>query len=333
MSQRIPLSEPCLQGNEWAYLQECITTGWISSQGEYVSNFEKRIAEYTGSDYAVACINGTSALHIALLLCGIGPGDEVIVPTVTFIAPINAVSYCGAVPVFMDCTPEHLTMDVEKTAEFLAKECHWKNGLLRNKISGKPVKAIFPVHIFGYPVEMDPLLELAEKYQLRIIEDAAESFGSQYKGKHTGTIGDVGCFSFNGNKIITAGGGGMIITNNSDFAERASYLTQQAKDDSLRCIHQQIGYNYRLTNIHAAIGLAQLEQIDQFLRIKRENANFYRRCIDEIPGISFMPEEEEHVLNNHWLYWIQVNHKENGHDPEKVVANLHQSGWKRRGNR
>ncbi len=210
----IPLCEPVISGNEWKYVKECLDTGWVSSTGKYVDLFEQKICELTGSKYAVACINGTSALHISMIVSGVEEGDEVLVPTLTFIAPVNAIRYVGAFPVFMDCEKMFFNLDIEKLASFCKDECKFDGEILINKKSGRKIKAIIPVHIFGNPCNMNDLMIIASKYNLKIIEDATESLGSKYFEKYTGTMGDLGCFSFNGNKIITTGGGGMVVTNN-----------------------------------------------------------------------------------------------------------------------
>ena len=286
--KRLPLSIPNIRGNEWRYVKECLDTGWVSSAGSFVDDFEEGIASYLGSRHAISCVNGTAALHIALLISGIGPGDEVIVPTVTFIAPVNAVRYAGADPVFMDCD-DYLNMDAEKTVEFLRKECRLRGGRLYNRKSEKRLSAILPVHVFGNPVDIEPLMAIAARYGLKVIEDATESLGSRYikgryKGRMSGAVGDIGCLSFNGNKIITTGGGGMLVTNNKKTAGIARYLTTQAKDDPVKYIHNSLGYNYRLSNIQAALGLAQLEMIDEFIGIKRANLASYDRHIRGIKG-------------------------------------------------
>jgi dTDP-4-amino-4,6-dideoxygalactose transaminase len=266
----IPLSAPSLKGNEWKYVKKCLETEWVSSVGKYVETFEKNVADYLGARYAVACMNGTAALHISLLLAEVKPNDEVIVPTVTFIAPVNAVKYIGAEPLFMDCD-DYCTLDIDKTKEFLATHCELKQGITINKKTNRRIAAVLPVHVFGIPVNMDPLLELADRYNIKIIEDATESLGSLYKGKKTGTFGLLGCLSFNGNKIITTGGGGMIITDHEALAKRARYLTTQAKEDGMEYIHNEIGLNYRMVNVLAAIGVAQLEEIDNYVALKRKN--------------------------------------------------------------
>ncbi|MFK7777329.1 MAG: aminotransferase class I/II-fold pyridoxal phosphate-dependent enzyme, partial [Gimesia sp.] len=208
MRKQIPLSIPNISGNEWKYVKECLDTGWVSSVGSYVDQFEQQISEYVGTEYGVATVNGTAALHLSLLACGVQPEDEVIAPSFTFIAPINAIHYCGAAPVFVGSESSTLGLDVQKVKDFLSKECRYQKGEIRNRKTGRKISAILPVHIFGHPVDMAPLNEIANQYQLPVIEDASESLGSEYYEKKTGSLSSVGCFSFNGNKIITCGGGG-----------------------------------------------------------------------------------------------------------------------------
>lgn len=302
----IALSEPEISGNEWKYIKECLDTGWVSSAGSYVSRFEEMVADYTGAKHAVAAVNGTSALHISLLTCNVKPDDEVIVPTLTFIAPVNTVRYCNAAPVFMDCDPNTLCMDVQKTSDFISRKCEQKrDGYTYNKETGRRVKAVIPVHIFGHPVDMNPLLEVCKKNNIDVIEDATESLGSEYKGASTGSFGRIGCFSFNGNKIITTGGGGMIVTSDEDIAKRARHLTTQAKKDPFEYDHDEIGYNYRLTNIQAAMGVAQMERIDEFVETKRKNASIYRELLSDINGIRFL-WEMPWAKSNFWFYTIKA---------------------------
>ena len=259
VSGGIPLCVPEIRGNEWKYIKECLDTNFVSSVGPFVDRFERELAACVGSKYAVATVNGTAAIHIALLIAGVKPDDEVLVSTLTFIAPVNAIRYACAWPVFIDAEEQYWQMDPQRVVDFIEKGCVWKNSELRNKTTGRRLSAIMPVHILGHPVDMDPILEQAQKYNLPVIEDATESLGAKYKGRHAGTLGDIACFSFNGNKIITTGGGGMIVTDNEEWALKAKYLTTQAKDDPLEFIHNEIGYNYRLPNISAAMGCAQLE--------------------------------------------------------------------------
>lgn len=302
----VPLCVPNLDGNEWAYIKECLDTGWVSSVGSFVDRFEQELARYVGSHYAVATVSGTAALHIALLVAGVEPDDEVLVSTLTFIAPVNAIRYADAWPIFIDAEPTYWQMDPEKVAEFLEQDCHWANGELRNKVSGRRVKAILPVHILGHPCAMESICALAMRYNLTVIEDATESLGAQYKGKMVGNLGEIACFSFNGNKLITTGGGGMIVTDNAAWAKRARYLTTQAKDDPIEYIHHEIGYNYRLTNLQAAMGCAQLEQLDQFIATKRHIAQTYCEQLRNLPAIT-LPQESPDVCSAQWLFTILVN--------------------------
>lgn len=325
----IPLSVPSIQGNEWKYVKECLDSEWVSSVGQYVDLFEKRIAEYTDSKYAVACVNGTAALHICLLLEGIKPGDEVIVPSITFISPINAVRYCNALPIFMD-SDKFYNINSEKTIDFIKEETIFKYGNTYNKETRGCIRAIIPVHTFGNAVYLDELYKICKERNIKIIEDAAESLGTKYKkgifsGKHTGTIGELGCLSFNGNKIITTGGGGMILTNNKDLAKKAKYFITQAKDDKVRYIHGDIGYNYRLTNIQAALGVAQLERLPKFLKIKKRNYAKYRDSINSISGLR-LAESPNYADNNHWMYCLQIEEDKYGMDREKLMHYLYEKG-------
>ena len=251
--KKIPLSTPNIEGNEWIYIKECLDTNWVSSVGAFVERFEESMTKRANTDFAVSTVNGTAALHTALMIAGVGDGDEVLIPTLTFVAPANAICYTGAKPVFIDVDSRYWQMDTEKTIDFLDNECAFDGKKLVNRGSGRVVKAIIPVHALGHPVDLDPIIEAAKKYNLLVIEDASESLGATYKDKPLGGIGDIGCFSFNGNKIITTGGGGMLVTSNKAWAEKARYLTTQAKDDEIEYIHDEIGYNYRLTNIQAAM--------------------------------------------------------------------------------
>src|SRR5690242_3444679 len=265
----VPLCEPAIRGNAWQYVKDCLDTGWVSSVGAYVDRFEREMAEVAGTAYAVATTNGTAALHAALLVAGVRPDDEVLVSTLTFIAPVNAIRYAGAWPVFIDAEPTYWQMDPSRVLDFVEHQCEWSNGELRNRKTGRRVSAIIPVHILGHPVDIEPILTIARKYNLKVVEDSTEALGSTYRGKSPGSFGDVGCFSFNGNKIITTGGGGMIVTDREDWAKKAKYLTTQAKDDPIEYIHGEVGYNYRLVNVLAAIGCAQMEQLASYVEKKR----------------------------------------------------------------
>jgi perosamine synthetase len=286
-----------------------------------VDQFEREFAAYVGTKHAVATVNGTAALHIALLVAGVQPNDEVLVSTLTFIAPANAIRYVGAWPVFIDAEPDYWQIDTEKVVEFLERECSWVSGELRNKITGRRVKAIIPVHILGHPVDMDPIMEVARKYNLVVIEDATESLGAKYKGRMVGHLGHIACFSFNGNKIITTGGGGMIVTDNEAWAHKARYLTTQAKDDQAEYIHNEIGYNYRLTNIQAAMGCAQVESLDDYIVAKRRIATTYTSALRDIPGITPM-REAPWALSTFWLYTVLVDPTMYGKDSRTLLKDL-----------
>jgi perosamine synthetase len=301
----IELSIPDLRGKEGTYLQDCLASGWISSGGRYVSLFEEKIASLIGTRFGIATINGTAALHIALLASGIKKEEEVIVPTLTFIAPVNAIAYCGAHPIFMDCD-DSLNLDTVKVTEFLEKNTTIDKNGVYNRSTGRRIHAILSVHIFGNPIDMDPLREIASSLPIKIIEDATESLGSRYKGKQTGSSGTLGCFSFNGNKIITTGGGGMIVTNDEGLAGRARYLTTQAKDDDLYYVHDSIGYNYRLSSLSAAVGVAQLERLGDFIDIKRRNYHYYANALREIKGVELVPPPPD-TAPNFWYYAMKVS--------------------------
>jgi aminotransferase in exopolysaccharide biosynthesis len=296
----IPLHEPIFSGNELKYLKECIETTFVSSVGPFVDRFEKMIEEYTGAKKAIVCVSGTNALHIALLLSGVESDDEVITQSLTFIATANAIRYCGANPVFLDVNKKTLGLDPNKLEDFLSKNTNISKGNRINKISGKRIKACIPMHTFGHPSEIESIKEICDRYQIVLIEDAAESLGSKYKNKHTGTFGQFGILSFNGNKTITTGGGGMILTNDLKLGERAKHLTTQAKSPHpWEYIHDEIGYNYRMPNLNAALGCAQLENLDVYISKKREIANGYKKFFESI-NISFF-SEPENSFSNYWL--------------------------------
>jgi perosamine synthetase len=302
----IPLQVPQLAGNEWRYVKECLDGNWISSAGEFVTRFERAVADYLGAKHAVATINGTASLHVALLAAGIQPDDEVVVSTLTFIAPANAIRYVGAWPVFVDADPVYWQMDVERLTAFLDNGCAWRGDALYNRTTGRRVRAVLPVHILGHPVDMDPVLGLAARYRLTVIEDAAESLGAEYKQRHLGRMGTAGCLSFNGNKIVTAGGGGMIVTDSDHIAQQARNLTTQAKSDPVEYVHQTLGYNYRLTNVQAAIGLAQMEQLGGHIVAKRRIAAAYTAALRGIPGVTPLIEAPW-AQNTFWSYPVRVD--------------------------
>lgn len=305
----IPLSVPNLKGNELDYVTHAIKTEWVSTGGQYVSDFELKIAEYTKCKGAVSCQNGTSGLHIALEVSKVTKEDEVIVPTLTFIAAVNPVKYVGAEPVFMDCD-DSLTIDVKKLEEFCENECTFKDEKLINNLTKKHIKALIVVHVFGNMADMETIMEIANKYNIKVIEDSTEALGTcyikgKYKGKYAGTIGDIGVYSFNGNKIITTGGGGMIVSNNKDLLAKAKHLTTQAKSDELYYIHDAIGYNYRMTNLQAALGLAQLEQLEDFINIKKTNYELYKNEIKKVDGLEIL-EFKDDIRPNYWFYALYL---------------------------
>jgi perosamine synthetase len=317
----IPLSVPEIGGNEWRYVKECLDTGWVSSVGAYVDRFERAIAQQTGTKHAVATVNGTSALHVSLLVAGVQPDDEVLVSTLTFIAPVNAIRYVGAWPVFIDAEPVYWQMDPSGVVQFLERDCRWSDGTLYNRRTGRRVKAVMPVHILGHPVDLDPILVAAGKFGLTVIEDATEGLGATYKGRSLGSLGDIACFSFNGNKIVTTGGGGMIVTNNEQWALKARYLTTQAKDDPIEYVHGQVGYNYRLTNVLAAIGCAQMEQLDSYVSVKQRHAACYTRELQSLPGITPM-KSAPWAESTFWMYTILVAEERFGMTSRQLMRTL-----------
>ncbi len=305
----IPLHAPVFEGNEEKYVLDAIRSTFVSTVGEFVNKFEKEMAEYTGAKYAVATVSGTSALHIALLLSGVIPGDEVITQPVTFVATCNAIKYCGAEPVFVDVSLKTLGMCPNSLESFLEEFVEIRGKYAYNKKTNRRVKACIPVHVFGHPVEIDKIIEICNRYNIDVIEDSAESLGSLYKGKHTGTFGKFGIISFNGNKIITTGGGGMILTKNKELAEKARHLTTTAKvSHSYEYFHDTVGYNYRMPNINAALGLAQLELIEEFIKTKRKIALEYKRFFDKAK-IKFFTEPEN-CRSNYWLNAVILDNEE-----------------------
>ncbi len=326
-SDFIPLSVPHFAGNEWKYVKECLDTEWVSTAGGFVEKFEAEICRFTQARYAVACVSGTAALHVALRVAGVQPDDEVIVPTLTFIAPVNAVRYLNAEPVFMDCD-RYYNIDVEKCADFIRQRTVFKEGVTYNKTSSRRISAIIPVHVFGNAARLDELVSLCRERKIKVVEDATESLGTVYssgafRGWFTGTIGDMGCFSFNGNKIITTGGGGMIVTHNGRYADEARYLTTQAKDDEVYYVHHQVGYNYRLTNMQAALGVAQLEQLPRYLEIKKNNYLLFKSRIKNIPGLK-LAGAPVYARNNHWMYALQVDAERYGCSAKELMYRLAQ---------
>lgn len=295
------LHEPRFAGREWEYIKECLDSTFVSSVGKFVDRFEAELAAYTGAKHAVAVVNGTAALHVALRLAGVQAQDEVLVPALTFIATANAISYCNAVPHFVESEERCLGVDPVALRSYLDAHTEQRNGLCINKSSGRVIRAIVPMHTFGHPVLLDELLAVAQDFNLVMVEDAAESLGSYYHGRHTGTFGQLGTLSFNGNKTITTGGGGAILTNDSALAVRAKHLTTTAKlPHAWHYVHDEIGYNYRMPNLNAALGCAQLEQLPQFIQSKRNLFERYREAFASVHGIS-VQGEPENCSSNYWL--------------------------------
>lgn len=304
MSKFIPLSVPNLKGNELKYVTEAVETEWVSTGGPYVNEFEKKLADYVNVKGAVACQNGTSGIHTALMVAGVKTDDMVIVPTLTFIAAVNPVKYIGAEPIFMDCD-DSLCIDPNKLLKFCQEECEFINNNLFYKKNNKQIKAIVVVHVFGNMADMQQIMAIAKTFNIKVIEDATEAIGTyyvegKYKGKYAGTIGDIGVYSFNGNKIITTGGGGMIVSNNEKYLYMAKHLTTQAKSDELNYLHDMIGYNYRMTNLQAALGLGQLEQLEDFIDLKNRNHAQYEKLIDKL-HFSLLAFRNG-VRSNKWFY-------------------------------
>jgi perosamine synthetase len=317
----ISLSTPNIAGNEWQYVKDCLDTSWVSTVGPYVDRFEQEFAAYLRAPTAVACQSGTAALHVALQVAGVQRGDEVLVSTLTFIAPANAILYLGAVPVLVDADPRYGLMDLDKVENFLRQDCSRRNGNTFNRLTGARVAAVVPVHVLGHPLDMDRLMALATEFGFIVIEDATESLGSFWHGKATGTIGHAGCFSFNGNKIMTTGGGGMIVTANQEWARRAKHLTNQAKVDPVEYQHDEAGYNYRLTNVQAAIGVAQLERMQEFVATKRAIARRYHEALQQARGISII-EAPPHARSNWWMFTIRVDAEAFGYDSRTLMRML-----------
>ncbi len=307
--KRIPVSEPVLGGNEEKYVLECVRSSWISSLGKFIPQFEEGFARFCGSKYGVAVMNGTAALQLALAALGIGEGDEVIIPDLTFVATANAVRYLGAKPVFVDSEKSSWNIDPGKIEAAITKR----------------TKAIMPVHLYGHPCDMGPVMEIAKKHSLFVIEDGAEAHGAEYKGRKVGSIGHVGCFSFYGNKIITTGEGGMCVTNDAKLAERMQFLRDHAMSSEKRYWHPEIGYNLRMTNIQAAIGVAQLEQIEKFLAVKTRNAKLYSSLLQKVSGLTLQPQLPW-AKSVYWMHSVLVDEKEFGCSRDELMAKLKERG-------
>jgi len=327
MFETIPLSVPSLQGNEWKYIKECLDSNWVSYVGPLVEKFEKKLAEQVQAGYAVATNSGAAALHISLLLANVGINEEVVMPGITFVAPANAVRYCGAWPAFIDVCENDWQMDIGKLSDFLSKHCYEKNGQMFNRTTNRRIAALLPVHLLGGMGDVDATAELAEKYDLPLIEDAAECIGATYKGRAIGAPLDSAkprvrfvVTSFNGNKIVTTGGGGAIFTDDEDMASRARHLCTTAKKEGVEYFHDRVGYNYRMTNISAALGLAQLEKLEEYVTIKRYIAATYNKAFASKEYIT-THKEPENCNNTYWMYTIYLNR-----NSRTIIANLNEAG-------
>lgn len=319
----VPLHEPTFNEKEIEYVTDCVKTGWVSSVGAYVTRFEENLAKFVGVKRAVAVVNGTAALQIALKIAGVEANDEVLMPSLTFIATANAVSYLQAVPHFVDVNEETLGVDPFKLEKYLKNIAEYRHGQLYNKQTNRRIKALVPMHTFGHPCMMDELVALCDKFNLVLVEDAAESLGSYYKGKHTGSFGKVSAMSFNGNKIITTGGGGAILTDDEVLADYAKHLTTTAKvPHKWEYVHDEIGYNYRMPNINAALGCAQLEKIEEFVKQKRNLTDVYKQLLFRIEGVRLFTEPV-YCKSNYWLQTIMLN---NSFKRDELLAFLNDNG-------
>lgn len=329
MERFIPLSIPNFEGNEEKYVLDAVTQGWVSTGGAYIVKLEEKLAAYLNISQAVACQSGTSAIHLSLRECNVQPGDMVIVPTLTFIAAVNPVKYQFADPIFMDCD-DSLCMDPIKLRKFCETQCEQQEGRLIYKLTGQCIKAIVVVHVFGNLADMEAIMEIAKEFHIRVVEDATEALGSQYmsgkyEGKMAGTIGDFGVYSFNGNKIITTGGGGAIVAKNEQELQHIKYISTQAKDDPLYYIHNEVGFNYRMTNLQAALGVAQMENLEEFINRKTKNYFRYRELLMEFSKgelLSF----RENTKPNYWFYSLVVYKEKASKELRKIITELQQNG-------
>ena len=320
-----PLHEPSFEGNEWVYLKGCLDSGWVSTAGKHVDEFEARLAGLTGAGHAIATVNGTAALHVCLRIAGVTANDEVIVPALTVVATANAVSYCGAHPHFADAADATLGLDPRKLADYLQRAAEVRNGACHNRATGRRIHAVVPMHTFGHPTDLDALEEVCREFRLMLVEDAAESLGSRYRGRHTGTRGLAGALSFNGNKIVTTGGGGAILTNSPELARAARHLTTTARVAAgWEFIHDEVGYNYRMPNLNAALGLAQLERLPELIRRKQALAARYRADFAELRGARVF-EPPAFADSNCWLNALVLD-EDNAAARDAVLRTLNDNG-------
>lgn len=329
MGRFIPLSIPNFEGNEENYVGQAVKEGWVSTGGAFVSELEEKLSEFLHVPMTAACQSGTAAIHLALLECGVEPGDHVIVPTLTFIAAVNPVRYQFGEPIFMDCD-DSLCMDPQKLEQFCKEECHIEEEFLIWNQTGHKIKAIIVVHIFGNLADMEAIMKIAERYHLKVIEDATEALGTMvtagdYQGKLAGTIGDYGTFSFNGNKIITTGGGGAVIAKEKKSTQHMKYLSTQAKDDEHFYIHHEIGYNYRMTNLQGALGVAQMEELPEFIRRKKENYQAYQKELEGFEKANLLPFREG-TDSNYWFYSLVLNQEVCHYSIREIIHALQKEG-------
>jgi len=337
MKKEIPLSVPNLDLEIVDNLRECIETGWVSTGGRFITEFEKKMAAYAHTPDAVSCQSGTAGLHVSLQILGVKRDDEVIVPTLTFIAAVNPVAYIGAHPVFMDCD-DYFCMDPDKLEKFCKEECELRDyeggKALFNKVTGRRVAAVVVVHVFGNLANMERIMDIAEQYHLKVLEDATEALGSyytegRYAGKYSGTIGDMGVYSFNANKIITTGGGGMIVSMNQDYLDKARYLTITAKgtspEEALYFVHDEVGYNYRMLNLQAALGVSQIDKLEGFIKTKEENYKLYCELLKDVKGLKMLPYTDG-IRCNHWFYALYVDAEKFGETRDELMHRLIANG-------
>ena len=321
----INLSVPNLSIDILDNLKECLESGWVSTGGRFIPEFETKIKNYMKTKYAAGVQSGTAGLHMSLQVLGIQKDEEVLAPTLTFIAAINPTTYLGASPIFIDCD-DSLCMDPLKLEKFCSEQCELKEGILVNKKTKKKIRAIVIVHVFGNMADMEKIMDIAKKYNLKVLEDATEALGTyytegRYKGKYAGTIGDIGVLSFNANKIITTGGGGMVVGDNEELVEKVRFLSSQAKKDTLYFIHDEIGYNYRMLNLQAALGTSQIDQLESFIKTKIKNYNIYKEELEKIEGLEILPFEEG-IRANHWFYSLKIDKQKYGIGRDELLQKL-----------
>ena len=325
----INLSVPNLSMDILENLKECLESGWVSTGGRFIPEFETKVKNYMKTKFAAGVQSGTAGLHMSLQVLGVQRDEEVFVPTLTFIAAVNPTTYLGASPIFIDCN-DSLCMDPIKLEKFCSEECDFKEGVLVNKKTNKKIRALVIVHVFGNMADMEKIMDIAKKYNLRVLEDATEALGTyytegRYKGKYAGTIGDIGVLSFNANKIITTGGGGMVVGDNEELVEKVRFLSSQAKKDTLYFIHDEIGYNYRMLNLQAALGTSQIDQLESFIETKIKNYEIYKEELEKIEGLEILPFVEG-IRANHWFYSLKIDKKKYGIGRDELLQKLVDAG-------